>query len=206
MKRSPLKRGDGSARARVAVPKPCKVCRQPFVPRTTLHVVCPSITCALVHVERVRAKAEAKRQAAERKADKAKLEAMEPISYWEKLAERQVNRYVRLRDAHLGCISCDKPASWPGQWHASHFRSVGAASAVRYHLWNIHKSCSECNRHKSGNLSEYEPRLRARHGDERVDWLRTQNQIVRRSREYLERLKEVFSKKANRLAKRLEKA
>jgi len=117
-------------------------------------------------------------------------------------AQAAINRYCRLRDAACGCVSCDKPASWDGQWHGSHFRSVGAASAVRFNLWNIHKACSICNNWKSGNLSEYEPRLRARIGDEKVDWLRTQNQHVHYSVEYLQRLKRIFTKKANRLEKR----
>jgi len=112
-------------------------------------------------------------------------------------AQAIINRYVRLRDKDLGCISCDKPAAWQGQWHASHFRSVGASSATRFNLWNIHKSCSICNNWKSGNLSEYEPRLRAKIGDEKVDWLRTQNQRAEYSIEYLKRLIKIFKRKIN---------
>jgi hypothetical protein len=142
----------------------------------------------------------------ERKAEKAKdratRERLKTRSQWAKEAEREVNRYVRFRDHNLGCISCSKPASWQGQWHASHFRSVGAASALRFNLWNIHKSCSECNKWKSGNLSEYEPRLRELIGDQRVDWLRTQNQLVTYSIDYLKRLKSVFAKKAMRINER----
>jgi hypothetical protein len=134
--------------------------------------------------------------------DRAKRESLKTRSEWAAEAQREVNRYVRLRDVHLGCVSCDKPANWDGQWHASHFRSVGAASAVRFNLWNIHKSCSVCNNWKSGNLSEYEPRLRQKIGDEKVDWLRSQNQLTTYSIEYLKRLKAVMKKKANRLEKK----
>jgi len=141
-----------------------------------------------------------------RKAEKAELkrrkEAAKPRSKWLQEAQSVVNRYARLRDAHLGCASCDRPANWNGQWHGSHFRSVGAASAVRFNLWNIHKACSICNNWKSGNLSDYEPRLRARIGDAKVDWLRTQNQRADYPVEYLKRLKRVFTKKCNRLEAR----
>jgi len=101
-------------------------------------------------------------------------------------------------------VSCDKPATWDGQWHASHFRSVGAASAVRFNLWNIHKACSVCNNWKSGNLSEYEPRLTIKIGADKVEWLRTQNQVISYSVNYLTRIKTVFAKKAKRLQTRLQ--
>jgi hypothetical protein len=145
-----------------------------------------------------------KAEKAEAKRTRAQLAALKPRSHWLKTAQAEVNRYVRLRDFRFGCVSCDRPASWDGQWHASHFRSVGAASAVRFNLWNIHKACSICNNWKSGNLSEYEPRLRERIGADRVDWLRAQNRITLYSIEQLKRLRHVFARKANRLEKRHE--
>jgi len=173
--------------------KDCRVCGGPFLPFNTMQIVC-GVACA----RRV--------PVINRKAEKAELkrrkEAAKPRSKWLQEAQSVVNRYARLRDAHLGCASCDRPANWNGQWHGSHFRSVGAASAVRFNLWNIHKACSICNNWKSGNLSDYEPRLRARIGDAKVDWLRTQNQRADYPVEYLKRLKRVFTKKCNRLEAR----
>jgi hypothetical protein len=168
----------------------CSQCGKPFLRRTSLQTIC-GVRCAMPYVRSIKAEA---------KADlKRRKEAVKPRSKWLQEAQQAVNKYVRLRDASKGCVSCDKPASWDGQWHASHFRSVGAASAVRFHLWNIHKSCSVCNNWKSGNLSEYEPRLRALIGDDKVDWLRAQNQRSEYGIDYLKRLKAVFAKRANRL-------
>jgi len=193
-----------AAQRRPPKPKPCRNCKVPFIKCRPLQRVC-GWECGLEVAKKIAEKQARALARADRVKTKKSIEDMEPLSYWEKRAEKEVNRYVRLRDAHLGCISCDKGPNWDGQWHASHFRSVGAASALRFHLWNIKKSCSECNRHKSGNLSEYEPRLRAMPGgNAKVDWLRTQNQIVRYRRDYLERLTAVFRKKANRQAKRNE--
>lgn len=172
----------------------------------------------LIHPECIEAYAEAEEARSERKkakelraqlrveraADRKKRESLKPRAKWLAEAQAEVNRYVRLRDAKLGCCSCDLPASWGGQWHASHLRSVGAASAIRFHLWNITKSCSVCNNHKSGNIGEYLPRHIARIGKERVDWLYSQNQITTYSVEYLRRLKAVFAKKARRLERRYE--
>jgi hypothetical protein len=134
---------------------------------------------------------------------KEKLEAIKPLRKWESEAQQWVNKYVRLRDRNLGCITCDKPAHWHGQWHASHYRTTKAASAVRFNLWNIHKSCSICNNFLSGNLGEYEGRIREKIGNEKVDWVKAQNHTIRYSVEYLKRLKGVFKKKCARLEKRL---
>jgi hypothetical protein len=184
-------------------PRACKVCRERFTPTRQMQPVCsPPKPCSFEYGLKAASKSADARVRAEKREHRQKLESIKPLSYWEKKAEAAVNRYVRLRDASKGCVSCDLPATWDGQWHASHFRSVGAATAVRFNLWNINKACSVCNHHKSGNLAEYEPRLRALRGDEKVDWLRTQNQIVKYSREYLERLQKVFNKKARRQEKR----
>ncbi len=182
--------------ARAVAPKArkCRVCRFLFVKMRPLQAVCGGACAAIDAVT--------KRMKAERNADREQRAKLKPRSQWLREAQAAFNRYVRMRDADLGCASCDLPATWGGQWHASHLRSVGAASAIRFHLWNVAKACSICNNHKSGNLGEYEPRLRARIGNDKVDWLRTQNQRTTYTIEYLERVKRIFSKKANRMEKR----
>ena len=192
--------GDGSAeagRGEKVKQKKCKVCRTEFTPSKPMQCVC-GLQCALSLASSAKAKRERSQASQERNETKAKLEKLKSRADWAREAQAEVNRYVRYRDMHLGCVSCDKPATWDGQWHASHFRSVGAASAVRFNLWNIHKSCSVCNNWKSGNLSDYEPRLRAKIGDAKVDWLRTQNHVVSYSVDYLKRVKKVFAKKSKR--------
>lgn len=117
-----------------------------------------------------------------------------------------VNEYVRLRDIADGCISCDKPAGWQGQWHASHFFPRGRAAAVRFNLWNIHKSCSVCNSHLSGNLTYYKPRLIEKIGQDRFDKLEAMHRdIVSYDPEYIERAKKVTRKAIKRLKKKLNK-
>lgn len=167
--------------------------------------------CGLVLATRAREKAdkarateERKRARAERADTKEKLIALKKPSYFADLAQDEVNRYVRLRDHRYGCVSCHMPATYAGKWEASHFRSRAAASAVRFNLWNIHKSCSQCNQTKSGNIAAYTPVIRARIGDAKVDWLYTQNQLVRYEVDYLKRLARVFRKKANRMQKRID--
>lgn len=182
-------------------PRKCKACREVFQPARPMQHAC-SPACALVLAKAARAKAVKAQQAKERRALRERKERLKTRQDWLREAQASVNKYVRLRDAHLGCVSCDRPASWDGQWHASHLRSVGAASAVRFHLWNIHKACSICNNHLSGNLAHYRPRLIDRIGAARVEWLERQTQLVRYDATYLKRLKRVFNKKALRLEKR----
>ena len=181
--------------------KKCRVCRQPFEPRPPRALVC-SEDCAGAFAVSKRLKeerrAEKAAQALERKDTKARKERLKSLSQLAKEAEREVNRYVRARDFKEGCISCDKPATWQGQWHASHFRSVGAAKQHRFNLWNIHKACSVCNNWKSGNIGEYAPRLLQKIGPEKYQFLVAQNGCKKYNREYLERLKRVFSRKARR--------
>jgi hypothetical protein len=170
--------------------KKCRICKEPFSGQ--------GVVCSLKHAIEL---AKLQREKKQRKIDREHKVRLRSRAKWLELTQEVINKYVRLRDGKDGCISCHRSASWGGQWHASHFRSVGAASAVRFNLWNIHKSCSICNKWKSGNLSDYEPRLRAKIGDEKVDWLRTQNQTVTYDVEYLQRLIRIVRKKIKRRTK-----
>ncbi|WP_281690775.1 recombination protein NinG [Pseudomonas sp. PARCl1] len=188
-------------------PKKCKApgCGKPFKPTMTTQKVC-SIACAKAmakdpKLQKIAAKAITKqaRQDLQERREKLKSRAE-----YAKEAQAAINRYVRLRDAHLGCISCSKPASWQGQWHCSHFRSVGAAPHLRFNLWNMNKSCSACNNFLSGNIMVYRPALIEKIGQAKVDWLECNSDVARHDIPYLRRVKAVFSKKARRLEKRLE--
>lgn len=190
--------------------KKCAFCARPFTKTMPLQIVC-GVSCAIGHSDKIsklkRARVNRENALADKHAKAAHRRAKEALKtprQWASEVQAIVNRYVRLRDRHLPCCSCNKPASWGGQWHASHYRSVGAAPHLRFNLWNIHKGCSECNNHKSGNLIGYRKKLVKRIGVARVDWLETNQAIVRRDVEYLKRLKAVFSKKLRRLERRVE--
>jgi len=184
-------------------PKPCKVCKAVFQPRPMQSVCGPD--CAREFARDKREREDRKKQREEGRQTRARLEELKTLPQLANEAQEKVNLYVRLRDAREGCISCNRPATWDGQWHASHYRSVGAASSVRFNLWNIHKACSICNHHKSGNIAEYTPRLISKIGQQKVDWLSQQNTVNKYTRQYLLRMKAVFAKKAARQRKRLEK-
>lgn len=174
----------------------CKVCRSLFVPRSITHKACGP-GCAVVV-------AQDERKAVERKTDRARKVAMKRPSDYAAAAQVVVNRYVNLRDRDKPCVSCGKPAASGGVRNASHFKSVGSNSALRFHLWNIHSSCYRCNVQLSGNLGEYYPRLIERIGAEKVEFLQYAKRERRYTVDYLQRMQRIFTKKAKRLLRRSE--
>lgn len=207
MKRSgfALRKPPTEARMSVPVerkPKKCAICKDKFTPTRAMQPVCREFECAIKYADKVLAKSKARLAQADRKETKAKLEAIKRISDLEEECRRIVQKIARIRDRNDGCISCELPASWDGQWHGSHFRSHGACSALQFHLWNIHKACWICNKLYSGRINQYEPALVAKIGQSRVDWLKAQNQVTKPDRDYLNRFKRVMGKRLRRLEKR----
>lgn len=151
-------------------PKRCRICARDFTPISSMSKVC-SVPCSEKWSQRISAKKAAHAERAERKKTREAKERLKTRG--DHLAELQavVNLFIRLRDRNDGCISCDKPATWSGQWHASHFKSVGSHPGLRFNLLNIHKACSVCNKWKSGNYAGYKPRLEQKIGKEMVEWL-----------------------------------
>ena len=85
------------------------------------------------------------------------------------LAEAQLyfNRYIRMRDAGLPCISC----GCNHFEHATHFFPVRGNACVRFDEDNVHGGCINCNKYLDGNQYEYGQRLPDRIGQERFDAL-----------------------------------
>ncbi|VTP67823.1 Bacteriophage Lambda NinG protein [Leclercia adecarboxylata] len=111
-------------------------------------------------------RAEKKRQREEEKEQRAqqaeRRQAVKPLSYFIKQAQHAFNEFIRYRDRHLPCVSCDRHHE--GQYHAGHFRTTGANPELRFDEDNCHKQCSACNNHLSGNLTAYRPALIAKIG------------------------------------------
>jgi hypothetical protein len=163
-----------------------------------------NIECATQYAHRQGLRALARKKAKADKEFKAETkqrkEAIKSLPELAREAQTVVNKYVRLRDINEGCISCDKPPTWAGQWHASHFYSRGHSSYLRFNLLNIHKSCSVCNSHLSGNIGAYRPWLIEKIGQAKYDWLEAnKSRLAEHDREYLVRIKKVFAKRCRLL-------
>jgi hypothetical protein len=181
-------------------PKACASCGSSFLPFLPMARAC-SASCAMkmARAERL-AREEAKKL--ERKQDKARKLALKRPIEWERDCLEIVQKIARLRDRHDGCISCHMGANYGGAWHGSHFRPAGNNAAVQLNLWNIHKACAQCNLFKGGNIGEYRPRLIQKIGLERVEWLESQTQAVKRNVPYLMRFKAVMGRRLRRMEKR----
>ncbi len=100
-----------------------------------------------------------------------------------KVAQQVFNKYIRTRDKDLPCISCgytfgidlesDSERTYVHirQAHAGYLKPVGGNDNLRFNEDNVHKQCSICNNHKSGNVGEYEKQLILKIGKDRVDAL-----------------------------------
>jgi hypothetical protein len=65
------------------------------------------------------------------------------------------NKYIRLRDEGLGCISCGSF----NEIQAGHFYNVGHYSWLRFNENNVHSQCKRCNYFLRGNLLPYRENL-----------------------------------------------
>ena len=179
--------------------KKCRHCKLEFIPRVNLQRVC-SLPCALEYSRRPAKVRRSASEALQRKIDRQAIEALKPKSKWLREAQAAFNWYIRMRDARLPCISCGQ-SPYQGQRHASHYRSVGAASHLRFNCWNVHASCSQCNSMKSGNVVEYRIALVKKIGVERVEQLEHDNQPRTFEIEYIKRLIKIFARRAKHYKK-----
>ncbi|MGY2337955.1 recombination protein NinG [Pseudomonas sp. SDO5532_S415] len=156
--------------------KTCKACGEKFAPMfNTTQVVC-SPKCALDHAPANSEKARKAIDQRERREIRVRKEKLKNRAEHLREAQAAVNEYVRLRDAHLPCISCDSLPNdndlmTGSRWDAGHYRSVGACPELRFEPLNIHRQCVKCNRNLSGNAVEYRIRLVQRIGAEKVAWI-----------------------------------
>lgn len=181
--------------AKLSIPvrkRKCAVCKTPFAQYRSLETWC-SGDCAVILAKEKIAKAERKDIAVRREKLKSPSDHARP-------AQTSVNRYVNCRDSGKPCISCGKPDR--GVRNASHYKSRGSNSALRFNLWNIHSACYRCNCELSGNIAGYRGGLIDRYGIERVEWLDNHPRSREYSPEYCKRITRIFNKKFSRMKKR----
>lgn len=172
--------------------KKCKACRKEFSPFNSLQKAC-SPKCALElgrkDLEK-KAKAEQKAQKAQRAKDKKRKNELKTKREWTKDCQVVFNRYIRLRDKDLPCISCgkftnDSDLVRGSRWDCGHYLSVGAHIELRFEELNCHRQCVKCNRNLSGNVARYRMGLIERIGLEKVEWLDGKHELKRYSIEDL---------------------
>jgi len=118
-------------------------------------------------------------------------------SFQTKKTQRIFNSYIRLRDMALPCISCGRFHT--GQYHAGHYRSVGANPELRFIPTNCHKQCSACNNHLSGNISNYRINLLCKIGEAAVAEMERSHPAKRYTIANLKTIQKWYTRKTKRL-------
>ena len=190
--------------------KKCRVaeCRASFVPQRLGQRVC-SPACAILDAPTNQANQEKARRSlaqVERREIKVRKEKLKSRADRLREAQAAVNEYVRLRDAHLPCISCDSMPNdtdlmTGSRWDAGHYRSVGACPELRFEPLNIHRQCVKCNRNLSGNAVEYRIRLVLRIGADLVAWLEGAHPVRKYTVEEIKAIKADYRAKTRELKK-----
>lgn len=144
---------------------------------------------------------------AERALDKERAEALKTLPELLAEAQKEFNRYIRLRDHDQPCICCGK---WPkkafltgGEWDAGHYRSVGSAGHLRFHPDNCHRQLKQCNRDGAGRAVDYRLGLIRRKGLACVEALESDNAIHKWTHDEVRGIRDTYRAKANQLEKEL---
>ena len=169
----------------------CKNCKDQFEPVKFLQKYCFKPECVKVWVETENAKQWTKKKS-QMKAD------LTTLSDYLKLTQQVVNKYIRVRDEGLNCISCDLP---PKKKNAGHYYSQGGHSAVRFDEDNIHLQCEHCNTFLSGNLLNYQIGIEKRIGGEKLMQLQAKAHDIKKwTKEELKEIIEIYKKKIKNIA------
>lgn len=183
-------------------PKRCQnaECGQEFFPRyRSTEKVC-SNACALAvgrADQSIQAKARKSLAQMERKELGKRREKLKSRADHLREAQQAFNEFIRLRDAHQPCISCGRHHE--GQYHAGHYRTVGANPELRFDEDNVHKQCAPCNNHKSGDIVNYRINLVAKIGAERVARLEGPHEPQKLSKEEIKAIKAHYRAKVREL-------
>ena len=172
-------------------PKKCRnpACGQTFTPqRMGQHVCSPLCGLAIKDVNQDKAKkAIALRQRLEHKAAKERIKSKGDHA---KEAQASFNEWIRIRDHDLPCVSCGR--FHEGQWHAGHYKTVGAHPELRFEPLNVHKQCAPCNNHKSGDVVNFRIELIKRIGPGNVEWVEGKHEPKRYTVEDLQSIKKYY--------------
>lgn len=192
-------------------PKTCPICNSEYTPRSTTQKVCHNFKCALAYnrqrYEELAARELRKQEKLQRDDLRDRRERLKGITEWNKEAQAAFNRYIRWRDYHKDCVSCGSPLQHTGNYlvgsavDASHYRSRGAASHLKFNVFNVHSSCTRCNRQLSGNAVEYRIRLIDRIGLKLVERIENDNTPRKFTIDYLKRVKSIFTRRARHYEK-----
>jgi len=169
----------------------CKNCKEKFEAKHFNQKYCFNSECVKVWVQTAKQKNWKK----EKKELKEKLETVQSLT---KKAQTYFNAYIRARDKHKTCVSCDKPLG--SKFDAGHYYSAGGFGSVRFNELNVHGQCVYCNQHLHANLLNYQIGIEQRIGGEALIELHEQAHKVRKyTRQELRDIIETYKRKTKEI-------
>lgn len=174
-------------------PKKCKVCKVKFQPERQFQEACDHV-CAIKLVVIKREKKEKKKNAEQdRKFYENNLKTRR------KYAVKWCNKYIRLRDKDLPCISCGTAKSGT-KWDAGHYIQAGNCTALKFNELNINKQCGwYCNHQLSGNIKGYREGLIRKYGQEVVNFLEGPQPTIKITVDFYKEIEEKYKLKIKEL-------
>ncbi len=134
--------------------------------------------CIDASIQYARDKVKAKQTKDWQKEKKVLKTALKTLSELEAEAKKSFQKYIRLRDKDLPCISCGNVNT--ADWAGGHYFSAGMYSGLIFDERNCHKQCNTyCNCQLSGNLLEYRKGLINRFGFQFVNQLEVDSDRLR---------------------------
>ncbi len=171
----------------------CKHCGDQYQPFNSMQKAC-SVPCAAALGKAAKERKDRQRTAEAKKRLKSR-------SDWLREAQAAFNKWIRLRDHTLPCVSCGRHHK--GQYHAGHYRTVGANPELRFEPLNCHKQCAPCNNHKSGDIVNYRINLVQRIGQDLVEWLEGPHDPRKYTIDEIKEIKAEYTQKSRELEKQL---
>lgn len=179
--------------------KTCRVCKQDYIPRRPLQVVC-GLPCAIEDSRAKRLELAKKRQAADRKAvehARKQISAQKARAKATENAQNAVNAFIRARDHGKPCISCGALRKLT----AGHHRTRASTPELRFNTKAINGQCSFCNSghvrkfHDPTIADRYDEGVAQRYGQARVDWVKGPHEHKKYSRDDLNRIRRLFQRR-----------
>lgn len=148
----------------------CKNCKNKFTPIRFNMKYCTESECIKAFVEEVNTN--------QWKTTKKRMkEDLKTLQDWLKETQTIFNKYIRLRDMGLVCISCQQT---PKKKNAGHYFSSGGHSNVRFDEDNVHLQCEHCNTFLSGNLLNYQIGIEKRIGAQKLIELQARAHLTKK--------------------------
>jgi len=157
--------------------------------------------CIDASIQYARDKVKVKQTKDWQKEKKVLKTALKTLSELEAEAKKSFQKYIRLRDKDLPCVSCG--VNETELWDGGHYKKAEIYSGVIFNEMNCHKQCRKCNRFLGGNELNYRTGLIQRYSEKAVNEIEqlandtrqfkfTREQLIAKKIQYDIKIKEIL--------------